>query len=113
MYYYYNTTTNAHTATAQNDKIAMLKAIRTRSAVERLAVNFALEVIIPKMQESARRGSNSCSFKSSEFWGYGFSALDVVRYLKNALLIQYGTQSPISITYDSQKDFSVTVSWGQ
>ena len=111
MYYYYDTTTNAKTATAQTDKIAMLKALRTRSAVERLAVDFALEVILPKLTESARNGSRSCVFKSSELWGYGFSALDTVRYLKNALLIQYGTQSPIDITYDSQKFFSVTVSW--
>ena len=113
MYYHFNTNANAHTATPQTDKVAMLKALRTRSSVERLAVDFALEVIIPKIQDGARRGLSSCCFKSSELWGYGFSALDVVRYLQNALLIQYGTQSPISITYDSQKFFSVEVVWGR
>lgn len=111
MYYRFDTANNAHTATAQNDKVAMLKSIRTRSAVERLAVDFALEIILPRLTDSARRGLHSCVFKSSELWGYGFSALDVVRYLQNALYIQYGTLSPIAITYDSQKYFSVEVAW--
>ena len=113
MYYRYDTANNAHTATAQTDKVAMLKAIRTRTAVERLAVDFALEIIIPRMTESARKGLTSCAFKSAELWGYGFSTLDIVRYLQNALYIQYGTQSPISIDYDGQKFFPITVSWGR